>query len=235
MTYDPKLIIYSKDAAIPDIISAELSFANGYSSLPQLEVRTCRKALSSDTPYPHCVILLELDLFSEKELSDILSEVPSTPIFAIGKKREAEYPCLSSIPPEGIRFFHRPFRLDELANAVISALYTKKEDIPTKAEERTTIKLIYSDTARCFYAGDARLELSSTEHDVLLALYKARGKAVTREQLLSSVWGDERAEHPTNITDVYIRYLRKKLSQYFELPLIISVRNSGYMLKTESS
>lgn len=235
MTHNPKLIIYSKDAAISGIISAELSFAKGYSSIPQIEVQTFDRPNTKDTPKSNCATLLELDMFSEKELSDILSEVPSGPMFAIGKKRETEYACLSNVPSESIRFFHRPFRLDELANAVISALYTKKEESSVRQEKRSTVKLSYSDTARRFYAGSAQLELSSTERDVLLTLYKARGRAVTREELLNSVWGERNTEHPSNITDVYIRYLRKKLAQHFEVPMIISVRNSGYMLRAENS
>ena len=63
--------------------------------------------------------------------------------------------------------------------------------------------------ARC--CGRAAVNLSSTEFELVLFLLRNRGRVVTRQQILSSVWGYKH-DTATNNVDVYIGYLRKKLA-----------------------
>ncbi|HWX74938.1 MAG TPA: response regulator transcription factor, partial [Solirubrobacteraceae bacterium] len=71
--------------------------------------------------------------------------------------------------------------------------------------------------------------LSTTEFELLVFLLRHRGQALTREQILSAVWGY--AHDPaTNVVDVYIGYLRRKLTRADGSNPIFTLRAVGYRL-----
>ena len=60
--------------------------------------------------------------------------------------------------------------------------------------------------------GGEPVQLSSTEFELLVYLLRHRGQVLSREQILSAVWGYEH-DPATNVVDVYIGYLRRKLGR----------------------
>jgi two-component system OmpR family response regulator len=74
--------------------------------------------------------------------------------------------------------------------------------------------------------------LTAREFAVLEYLARHAGRAITRTAVLDHVW-DENFEGGTNIVDVYIGYLRRKLEQPFDRPLIRTIRGVGYALEAE--
>jgi two-component system OmpR family response regulator len=74
------------------------------------------------------------------------------------------------------------------------------------------------------------VELTAREFAVLEFLARHPGQAVTRTRLLEHVW-DENYEGSTNIVDVYVGYLRKKLEQPFGTPMIRTIRGVGWTLE----
>lgn len=75
-----------------------------------------------------------------------------------------------------------------------------------------------------------KIELSAREYSILEALVRNAGTVMTREKIESSVWNYD-YEGGTNVIDVYIRYLRKKIDDGYENKLIHTVRGVGYILK----
>jgi two-component system, OmpR family, response regulator len=73
------------------------------------------------------------------------------------------------------------------------------------------------------------VELTSTEFAVLEFLVRREGEVVSRTELLEHVW-DQHFIGSTNIVDVYVSYLRRKLEVPFGRPLIRTVRGAGYVL-----
>lgn len=61
-------------------------------------------------------------------------------------------------------------------------------------------------------------------------LLRHKGEAVTRDRLLTEVWEYEYMGD-TNVVDVYIRYLRQKIDDRFQIKLITTVRGVGYMIR----
>jgi two-component system, OmpR family, response regulator len=80
--------------------------------------------------------------------------------------------------------------------------------------------------------GKNELELTPREYDLLLFLMKHEKQVLTRDQLLERVWGFQYAGD-TNVVDVYIRYLRKKVDADMNRKLIKTVRGVGYTIKDE--
>jgi two-component system OmpR family response regulator len=74
--------------------------------------------------------------------------------------------------------------------------------------------------------------LTAREFAVLEYLARHAGRAITRTAVLDHVW-DENFEGATNIVDVYIGYLRRKLEEPFDRPLIRTIRGVGYALEAE--
>lgn len=75
-----------------------------------------------------------------------------------------------------------------------------------------------------------RIDLSAREYSILEALIRNAGTVMSREKIESSVWNYD-YEGGTNVIDVYIRYLRKKIDDDFDTKLIHTVRGVGYVLR----
>ena len=78
------------------------------------------------------------------------------------------------------------------------------------------------------------IELTPREYDLLLHLLKHPNQVLSREQLLDAVWGFD-YYGDTNVVDVYIRYVRKKIEQGEKSTLIQTVRGVGYVLKEQTN
>ena len=78
----------------------------------------------------------------------------------------------------------------------------------------------------------APISLTKKEFDLLKYLMQHKGQAVTRDALLSDVWGYDYAGD-TNVVDVYIRYLRHKIDEPFGVKTLHTIRAVGYMFSYE--
>ncbi len=77
--------------------------------------------------------------------------------------------------------------------------------------------------------GTRSIGLTERESSLLLLLFRERGKAVSRDQILREVWNDEQGVS-SNVVEVYIRYLRQKLEEGGDTRLIHTIRGRGYCL-----
>ena len=75
-----------------------------------------------------------------------------------------------------------------------------------------------------------RLDLSPLEYDLLVTLLRRPRRVFSRDELLDEVWGDE-ADVGTGAVERYISYLRGKVDEGFDRPLIQTVRGAGYTLR----
>ncbi|PLR88219.1 response regulator transcription factor [Bacillus halotolerans] len=124
----------------------------------------------------------------------------------------------------------KPFEIEELLARIRAALRqtgSKTEDIGTFL---TYDNLQVNEKTREVRRGDKEVELTPREFDLLVYMLKHPQQVLTREQILSSVWGFDYIGD-TNVVDVYIRYIRKKLDYPYEKQLIHTVRGVGYTIK----
>lgn len=80
--------------------------------------------------------------------------------------------------------------------------------------------------------GDQKLDLTSKEFALLEYLARHEGEVLTRSMIAEHVW-DMDFDSGSNIIDVYIRYLRRKVDDPFDLKLIHTRRGIGYVLSTD--
>ncbi|MCY7979122.1 two-component system response regulator YkoG [Bacillus inaquosorum] len=124
----------------------------------------------------------------------------------------------------------KPFEIEELLARIRAALRQsepKTEDIGTFL---TYDDLRVNEKTREVRRGDKEVELTPREFDLLVYMLKHPQQVLTREQILNSVWGFDYIGD-TNVVDVYIRYIRKKLDYPYEKQLIHTVRGVGYAIK----
>jgi two-component system OmpR family response regulator len=80
--------------------------------------------------------------------------------------------------------------------------------------------------------GGQKIDLQPREFRLLEYLMRHAGQVVTRTMLLEGVW-DYHFDPQTNVIDVHVSRLRQKIDKPFDLPLLHTVRNAGYMLRAE--
>jgi DNA-binding response OmpR family regulator len=90
--------------------------------------------------------------------------------------------------------------------------------------------IVLDPAARKVVKAGEPLELTHKEYALLEYLMRNEGRPVTRQQICTAVWKIE-PEPETNVVDVYINYLRNKLGDTRENPLVVTVRGVGYMMR----
>ena len=121
----------------------------------------------------------------------------------------------------------KPFAFDELLARL--RVMTRK-----RGGERSNLFTIDDLTLdiRCkrVERGGAELKLSAKEYALLEYLIRNKGVVLSRIQIEENIWGFD-YEGSSNIVDVYIRYLRRKIDKDHPVKLIHTIRGSGYVLK----
>jgi len=124
-------------------------------------------------------------------------------------------------------YLTKPFEVSELA-ARLGALVRRANREDSEAGNAFgTLRI--NPLAREATIGDVSLELTRREFDVLAHLTRHSQQVVSRSKLLEIAWGAER-EVTLNTVDVYIGYLRRKLSEFAGAPQIKAVRGIGFKL-----
>ncbi|KAB7727376.1 response regulator [Rudanella paleaurantiibacter] len=128
----------------------------------------------------------------------------------------------------------KPFKFIEL-NARINALLRRanqkaEPEMPSYTNLYVLADLRVDDTAKTVTRSDQPIQLTATEYRLLLALIKNKGKVLSRIDLLESAW-DLNFNTGTNVVDVYINYLRRKIDSAAPEKLIHTVVGMGYVLK----
>ena len=123
----------------------------------------------------------------------------------------------------------KPFSFDELM-ARLRAMTRVSVQNPTNLYEIADLTLD-TQSHRVSRAGQ-EIKLTAREFALLEYLLRNKGKVLSRQKIEDNVWNFD-YEGGTNVVDVYITYLRKKIDEGFSSRLIHTVRGVGYMMKEE--
>lgn len=132
----------------------------------------------------------------------------------------------------------KPFAFEELL-ARLRALLRRKETRADSREEETQDSFTFSDltldtTTRYAYRGDRQIELTAREFDLLLLFLRHPHQVMTRELIMERIWGDD-FPGESNVLEVTISNLRRRLESDGEPRLLQTVRGVGYALREQSS
>ncbi len=128
-------------------------------------------------------------------------------------------------------YLTKPFEIEELFARIRVCLKHKKVDI----EDSNLLefgKLKINNNMMSVYYNDNEINLTKKEYELLKFLLENKKIVLSRDIILNKVWGYDYFGD-TNIVDVYIRYLRSKIDEKYNIKLIHTVRGVGYILKNE--
>ena len=131
-------------------------------------------------------------------------------------------------------YMTKPFAIEELLARIRVGLKKHRMAAATAPAPNvlTAGNLVLDPTKYSVTMGDTPVSLTKKEFDLLKYLMQHKGEAVTRDALLSDVWGYDYAGD-TNVVDVYIRYLRHKIDEPFGVKTLHTIRAVGYMFSYE--
>jgi two-component system, OmpR family, response regulator len=157
-----------------------------------------------------------------------------TPVILLTAKNSVE-DKVSGLDLGANDYITKPFQIEELLARIRAALRIKRteEDQP---QNETDDLLRFADLSinqksREVIRGDVEsIDLTPREYDLLVYLMMNKRQVLTRDQILEAVWGYD-FFGDTNVVDVYIRYVRKKIDLPHLPSLIHTVRGVGYVIK----
>lgn len=121
----------------------------------------------------------------------------------------------------------KPFSFEELAARVRMVTRDSKDNVTNVF---SVGDLTVDVKSRQVKRGEAVISFSAREYSILEVLIRNAGTVMSREKIENGVWNYD-YEGGTNVIDVYIRYLRKKIDDGYDTKLIHTVRGVGYILK----
>jgi two-component system, OmpR family, copper resistance phosphate regulon response regulator CusR len=225
--YDPdmKILVVEDETAIADFVQRGLE-AEGYSVECAGDGNEGeRQALDGDPD----LVVLDLMLPGRDGMSvldSIRSEKPALPVIVLTAKDAVE-DKVAGLDAGAVDYVTKPFSFDELT-ARIRARLREAAHHP----EATTVDAagIHVDLlSREVVLGDEAVHLSAREFDLLVFFMRHCDEVLSREQILSAVWGYD-FDPGTNVVEVYVGYLRRKLAASGGPARIETLRSVGYRL-----
>lgn len=226
-----KILVVDDEEHIAELISYNLT-SNGYKVITANDGNDAVKLAVEEKPN---LILLDL-MIPGKDGYDVCkdirsnSEVRNTPIIMLTAKSE-ELDKILGLELGADDYITKPFAIEELL-ARVRAFFRREEHghAVERAENTSFRDLVIDKTNRTVHRGKKVIDLTRREYDLLLTLMQNVGDVVTREHLVSQVWGYEEGTE-TNVVDVYIRYLRNKIDVEGQDSYIQTVRGLGYVMR----
>ena len=222
------ILLIEDDRDIAEFVQMELEH-EGYAVQAAQDGRTgLDKALAFDFD----IILLDIMLPSLNGLEVLrrLRTHKQTPVILLTAK-DAVMDKVTGLDTGANDYVTKPFHMEELlarirvltrsANKAPNASLLKNADVALDRQKR----LVYK-------AGNV-VTLTKTQFDLLEYFLMNQDIVLSREQLLSAVWGYDYAGD-SNVVDVYVRYVRNRLHEPADGKLIESVRGVGYVMRSQA-
>jgi len=162
-------------------------------------------------------------------LASVRSASPSVPVIVLTARGEIS-DRVTGLDAGAVDYLVKPFSMAELVARVRAQLRVLAQaSASTLHAEGIEVDLL----TRRVQRGGRPVVLSTTEFELLVYLLRHHGQVLTREQILGSVWGYQH-DPATNVVDVYIGYLRRKLGRRGDPAPIFTMRSVGYRLGSVS-
>jgi DNA-binding response OmpR family regulator len=218
------VLVIEDEEAIANFIDRGLS-AEGYSVTCVGDGESGRR-LALDEPVDLVILDRMLPALDGLEVLDAIRRAkPGLPVIMLTARGEVEE-RVEGLDRGATDYISKPFAFDELAARVRAHLRQPgSEEVTSLEVGDIRLDLLSRKVER----NGAPIHLSATEFDLLAYLMRHAGQVLSRERLLSAVWGYDH-DPETNVVQVYVGYLRRRLAGSGAPAPIETVRSVGYRL-----
>ncbi|MBB6733732.1 response regulator transcription factor [Cohnella zeiphila] len=230
---EKKILLIEDEAKIARLLQLELSF-EGY----RVEVASNGKeGLEKALAEPWQLIVLDVmlpELNGMEVLRRFRKTDARTPIILL-TARSSTAEKVSGLDQGANDYVTKPFEIEELlARMRVCLREPSQEKADTPPPVLRLKDLTVDRVTRKVSRGGRNIELTPKEFDLLVYLLDNKNTVLEREQIINRVWGYDFVGD-TNVVDVYVRYLRKKIDEPHRDKLIHTIRGVGYCMKEDES
>jgi len=220
-----RILIIEDEEKIARFVELELGY-EGYNTTKAFDGRTGLE-LAETGEFDLVLLDVMLPQLSGMEVLRRIRRTSSVPIIML-TARDSVVDKVSGLDSGASDYITKPFAIEELLARIRTALRkTVHEDAALSA-----CGLLMDTDRHTVTVMGTPIELTKREFDLLHYLLKNKGLVISREALLENVWGYDFTGE-TNAVDVYVRFLRGKIDEVFDIKLIHTVRGVGYVIKDE--
>jgi DNA-binding response OmpR family regulator len=219
-----RILVVEDEPAIADFLRRGLQ-AEGYAVDCALDgVEGERRALSGEVD----LVILDV-MLPERDGMDVLDTIrarkPALPVIMLTARGEVE-DKVSALDSGANDYVTKPFSFDELSARVRAHLRSPEQG---RATELSVAGIRLDFLTRRVERGGMPITLSAREFELLAYFMRHPGQVLSKQQILSAVWGYD-FDPGTNVVEVYVGYLRRKLAAYGGPAPIETLRSVGYRL-----
>ncbi|MFB9328650.1 response regulator transcription factor [Paenibacillus aurantiacus] len=229
-----RVLIVEDEMKVSRLLQLELTH-EGY----EVEIADNGKEALSKASTGHWDIILLDIMLPEMTGSEVLRRIRKsdllTPIIVL-TARNTTSEKVSGLDLGANDYMTKPFEIEELLARMRACIRNRTEDVESSLNHATlnVSGLSLNKNTRDVIREGQVIDLTPKEYDLLLYLMENKNHVLEREQIITHVWGYD-FQGETNIVDVYVRYLRKKVDLDFRVKLIQTIRGVGYCMRDERS
>ncbi len=186
--------------------------------------------MAENTPYD----LIIMDIMLPKKdglavIKDLRAKDNPSPVLCLTAKDKVE-DIVTGLDSGSDDYLTKPFAFSELLARVRALLRRQKQD---RGAELFFADLRLDPVSHKVWRSSVEIDLTAKEYALIEYFMRNPNQVLTRTMIAEHVW-DYSFDSFTNIIDVYVNYLRKKIDKDYAKKLIHTVRGVGYVLKEES-
>lgn len=227
---DYKILIAEDEENISDFVSRGLTDF-GYDVTAVSDGAAAWELLQDSPAFDLIILDIRMPKMSGLEVCQLLRENQgySTPVImltALGTTDD----IVMGLHAGADDYLVKPFKFKELVARIQAHLRRKKETF--NKQFLACGDILLDPTSHKALYKDKSTDLSIKEFRLLEYFMRHQGEVLSRRQLLRDVW-DKDFDTNTNIVDVYVRYLRNKIDDTFNVKLIHTIIGKGYVMREE--
>ena len=218
------ILIVEDEPNISDFVKGELEY-EGYDVCIKEDGREgLEEALRNE--YDLIILDVMLPSMNGFEICRRLKREKQSPVIMLSAK-DSVMDKVNGLQIGADDYIAKPFAIEELL-ARIEVVFRRQDRLNNSIVKFKDI--VINKSSRSVKRNGNEISLTNKEYELLMILVDNKDKVVTREELLEKIWGYG-YEPETNVTDVYVRYLRTKLNNENKEEYIQTVRSVGYIMR----
>ncbi len=221
-----KILLIEDEEKLARFVELELSY-EGYTVHKAADGRTGLSMLETEK---YDLLLLDIMLpgLSGMEVLRRVRRFSAIPVIML-TARDSVIDKVTGLDAGADDYVTKPFAIEELLARIRTAL--RKSAGGCSGDSRLQVgRLSLNVAAHVVTIDDKPIELTKKEFDLLQYLLENKGIVVSRDALIQHVWGYD-YDGENTVVGVYIRFLRSKIDEAFDVKYIHTVRGVGYILK----